>query len=282
VAVDGVEVAGLAEAAHAQVSGAHAADAGEESQRVRVSVEHGDQRRRPVGREGGVEDPVLARLLPRAGLDGVEQQAGTGPDDVDGGAQRVEPVGRGQGLGDDGAHGGDGDRGRVGGPPDRVGACDDLAATTFAGGGVGGHGGEGLLDRSGGQTQVGRCAVGSPQPGQRGEQRPLDVDRERGLVGDAARLFQSDRRRGDRLMRPAFRGEGHPRRSADQDRLAARVDAVGPRLQCPLDEGVVQDTDREQGLAPTAPGSAELAQQADEVALRDALYDALGERTRAG
>ena len=50
-----------------------------------------------------------------------------------------------------------------------------------------------------------------------------------------------------------------PGRSADQDRLPAGVDAERPRFERALDERVVHDSDRDQRLAPSAPGRAELA-----------------------
>ena len=52
--------AGLAELGHAEVDAAHAADGGEERQRVRVAVEDGDHRRRAVGGEELVEDRGVA------------------------------------------------------------------------------------------------------------------------------------------------------------------------------------------------------------------------------
>ena len=79
-------------------------------------------------------------------------------------------------------------------------------------------------------------------------------------------------------MRTALGGEGDAGRRADQDRLAAAVDAERPGLERAGDERVVERADREQRLAPPAPGRAELAEQADEVDLGDAELDVLAGR----
>ena len=157
----------------------------------------------------------------------------------------------------------------------RVGAGDDLPAAAFPGRGVGRDRGQLLADRPGGQPQVGRAAVRPSEPGQAGQQAPFGVDGEGRLVGHAARLLDPDRRGGDRLVRAALRRQAHPGRRADQDRLAAGVDAERPRLERALHERVVQHADRQQRLAPAAPGRAELAEQADQVGLGDAELDVL-------
>ena len=64
-----------------------------------------------------------------------------------------------------------------------------------------------------------------------------------------------------------------PRRRADEDRLAAGVDAERPRLQRARHERVVDRADRQQRLAVARPGRAELAEQADEVDLGDPELD---------
>ena len=82
-------------ARHAQVRGRHPVDPGEERQRVRVPVEHGDQRRGPVGREDRVEDPAVgASSQPARGPARREQQAGAGHADDVGGDARARPAGR--------------------------------------------------------------------------------------------------------------------------------------------------------------------------------------------
>ena len=62
---------------------------------------------------------------------------------------------------------------------------------------------------------------------------------------------------------------------ADEDRLAAGVDAERPRLERAVDERVVERADRQQRLAVARPGRAELAEQADQVGLGDAELDVL-------
>ena len=73
----------------------------------------------------------------------------------------------------------------------------------------------------------------------------------------------------------------YPGRRPDQDRLAAGVDAERPGFERALHERVVQDADRQQRLAPAAPGGAELADCADEVGLGDAEFDVLPGRLLA-
>jgi hypothetical protein len=102
------------------------------------------------------------------------------------------PVGGGERLGNDGAHGGE-CHGRLGrGAAERVGTGHDLAAAALAGSGIGGDGREGLVDRAGREPQVRGGAVRAAEPGERRQQRPLDVDRERGFVAHASGLLQSD------------------------------------------------------------------------------------------
>ena len=225
--------------------------------------------------EDRVEDPGPGVVEPAPRLHGAEQQAGAGhADDVRADPECVEPVGRLQRLGHDGAHRDQGDR-RPSGPAQRVGPGGDLPSAALAGGGVGRDGGQGLVDRPGRQPQVGRAAAGPAQPGQGGEQAPLGVQDERRLVGHAAGLLQSDGRRLDGLVRTALGREGDAGRRPDQDRLPPGVDPERPGLQGPLDERVVHDADRQQRLAPAVPRGTELAHEADQVGLGDAQLDVL-------
>src|SRR5215217_8717492 len=107
------------------------------------------------------------------------------------------------------------------------------------------------------------------------QEAPLEVLAEGGLVGDAAGLLDADRRRDHRLVRAALRAERDARGRADQDRLAAGVDAERPRLERARHERVVDRADRQQRLAVAGPRRAELAEQPDEVDLRDAELDVL-------
>jgi Clp amino terminal domain, pathogenicity island component len=54
--------------------------------------------------------------------------------------------------------------------------------------------------------------------------------------------------------------------------LTACIDAERPWLKRTLDEGVVHDADREQWLAPPAPGRAQLAKYTHNVRLRDTQF----------
>ena len=74
---------------------------------------------------------------------------------------------------------------------------------------------------------------------------------------------------------PPFGGQGDARRSADHDRLPSGVDAVRPRFESPLDEGVVHHPDGEEWLAPTTPGRTEFAHQSDQVGLGDTEFHVL-------
>ena len=88
-------------------------------------------------------------------------------------------------------------------------------------------------------------------------------------------LLQPDRRRDDRLVGAALGSERDPRWGTDQNRLAAGIDPERPRLERPVDEGVVDSPDRKQRLAVPRPGRAELAEQPDEVAFGDPELDVL-------
>ena len=105
------------------------------------------------------------------------------------------------------------------------------------------------------------------------QEGPLEVLGEGGLPGHAARLLDPDRRRHDRLVRAALGPEGDARRRADEDRLPAGVDAERPRLVRAHDERVVDRAHGQQRAPVAAPGRPQLAEQADEVDLRDAQLD---------
>jgi len=76
-------------------------------------------------------------------------------------------------------------------------------------------------------------------------------------------------------MGAALGSEGDARRRADQDGLAAGVDAIRPGLEGSGDERVVERGDRDEPLAPARPGAAELPEKTDEVHLGDAELDVL-------
>src|SRR4051812_27766043 len=59
-AIELLQCAGLAELCHAEVDAGDASDRREERERVRVSVEHRDDRRRTVGGEELVDDRRIA------------------------------------------------------------------------------------------------------------------------------------------------------------------------------------------------------------------------------
>ena len=107
------------------------------------------------------------------------------------------------------------------------------------------------------------------------QERPLEVLGERRLPRDAAGLLDARRRGDDRLVGATLRAEGHPRRGTDQDRLAAGVDPERPRLVAAHQERVVDRPHREERLPVPRPGRPELAEQADEVDLRDPELDVL-------
>ena len=99
------------------------------------------------------------------------------------------------------------------------------AAAAFARRRIGGHRGQRLVHRAGGQPQVGRAAVRPAELRQAREQHPLHVLRERRLVADAARLLEADGRGDDRLVGAALRGEA-------SRRTACRPGSTGRRRRC--------------------------------------------------
>ena len=178
-------------------------------------------------------------------------------------ASLLERVGGGDRLGDERAHHRDRHLGRVV-RPQPVAAGERLLARA---------GVQRLVDRARREPEVGRRAAGPAELRERVQEAPLEVLPERGLVGDAARLLDADRRRDHRLVRAALGAERDAARRADEDRLAAGVDAERPRLERAGDERVVDRADRQQRLAVARPGRAELAQRADEVDLGDPELD---------
>ena len=230
---------------------------------MRVPVQHGDQRPRPApaGTRCPAPSPARHRARGRActarnSRSGLVTQTTSARK-----AELAEPVGGGQRLGHQRAHHRQRDR-RLGDPAQRVRPGDHLAPPPFPRGRVGRHRGQRLVHRPGRQPQVRRGPARPAELAERGEQAPLGVQREGRLPARAARLLEPDRRRVDRLVCAALRRERHPGRRADQDRLPAGVDAERPGLQRPLHERVVEHADRQQRLAPPAPGRPELADAA--------------------
>ena len=107
------------------------------------------------------------------------------------------------------------------------------------------------------------------------QEGPLEVLGEGRLPGDAAGLLDPRRGGDDRLVGATLGAERDARRRADQNRLAAGVDPERPGLEAAHQERVVDRSHRQQRLAVARPGRPELAQQADEVDLRDAELDVL-------
>ena len=217
-----------------------------------MPVEQRDDR--PRLREQLAEDRGVALAEPRARLEGAEQQVGA-RHAHDLGAELLGGLHR---LGHERAH----DRDRH--PrafAQAVAAGEHVLARRVPG--------QPLIHRPGGEPEVRGLAVGSPEPRQRVQERPLEVAPEGGLPRHAAGLLDPDRRRDHRLVGAALRPERDPARRADEDRLPAGVDAERPRLERPREERVVDRPDRQQRLAVARPGGAQLAQQADEVDLRD-------------
>ena len=102
---------------------------------------------------------------------------------------------------------------------------DDVAPPAFAGRGVVRDRGERLVDRAGGQPQVGRHATRFAELGEAGQQRSFGVKGERRFLADASRLLEADRRRVDRLVRAPLRARASRRR-------ACRPGSTGRRRRC--------------------------------------------------
>ena len=198
---------------------------------------------------------------PGAGLEGAEQQVGAGDADDLGVAEDLGGLER---LGDERAHHGDRELRVV----VRAAACSRPRSPPRA-------------SRCGSDWSIGRVRepevgggpAGLAELGQRVQEAPLEVLAEGGLVGDAAGLLDADAGRDHRLVRAALGAERDAGRRADEDRLAAGVDAERPRLQRAGHERVVDRADGQQRLAVARPGRAELAEQADEVDLGDPELD---------
>ena len=224
---------------------------------MRVPVENGDHRRRPLGREDRVEDRRVSVGEALAGTQRPEDEVRRGEDDeVGGDPRRCQLVVGGTGLGDrhpgrHQRHLGVAPRRRHGGDSRRRGRLGGAARA------LRGHSGtaaKALVDRTRREAEVGRFATRPPQPAERVQQRPLEVLAEGRLPGDATRLADPDRRGRDRLVRAALGRERDPRRGSDEDRLAACVDAEAPGLERPADERVVERPDRQQRPAVARPG----------------------------
>src|SRR5581483_2892053 len=169
VAVQIIDVAGLAEARHTEAGDGAAVDPGQERQRVGMPVEDGHDRCGAPNGEEAVEDTVVAGLEPLAGLQRSEDEVGRRQtDDVDGHAVAGETIGGGEDLGEHRPHADEADRRVPGGPPEGVAAGHDVAAALLPPRRVGGHGGEALVDRAGGEPEVRRGPAGPAQPGEGG------------------------------------------------------------------------------------------------------------------
>ena len=166
---------------HAEVRGPHLVDPGEEGQRVRVPVEHGDQRRGPPGRERrrrgsssrrGAAGPTRACTASNS-RPGAGHADDVGADALARRAGRPRPAPRARSRPSPRSS----RPGAAAGPAQRV----ARPATTWrrrrsrAAGSVG-HGGERLVDRPGGQPQVRRRAV---RAGRAGPARPAASTRRR-------------------------------------------------------------------------------------------------------
>ena len=62
-------------------------------------------------------------------------------------------------------------------------------------------------------------------------------------------LRHADQRRGDRLVRAAFRGQRHARGRRDQHEARILIAGIVQRIEAALDEGIIERADRQQPLA---------------------------------
>jgi hypothetical protein len=170
-------------------------------------------------------------------------------------------------------HAGERHGGRSPGAAQEVPAADDVAPAGLELLALLGRPREPLVQRPGGQAQVGRLAAAAAELGHRVQQAPLEVLGEGRLPRHHAGLGHADGRRGDGLVRAALGRERDPRRGADEDALAPGVDPERPRLERPGDERVVDRPDRDERLALGRVGGAELPEQAHEARLRDPQLD---------
>ncbi len=81
-------------------------------------------------------------------------------------------------------------------------------------------------------------------------------------------------------MGPTLGGQGHPGRCPHDYESAPVVDAVDKCIEPAQDERVVDGADRQQRLSEVLVGQPELAQQHEQVHLRDAELDVLAVRAR--
>ena len=275
VTVKILDVAGLPEVADAQAGDRGAADRRQETQRVRMAVEHGNDRRGSVGGEQLVEDRVIAARQPLSRLQRPKQR-----DRVMSGTPRRMSM---SALASDSRppapRASPRRRRRASSPAARRPRADVAAGQDLPAAGLTLRGSSGpprAPDRSVGSSSGSRTTSRpSPEPGQGEQQCPLEVLSKRWLPGDAAGLLKPDRRRDDRLVGTALGCERDPGRGADENRLAARIQAERPRLERPADERVIQSANRQQRLAVARPGRSQLPEQAHEVALGDSQLDVL-------
>ena len=244
-----------------------AADAAQERERVRVAVEQRDERAAAAAnsrsRIAGSPSPQ-----PRAGLERAEQQVGAGDADDLG----VEPASSRA-------------RRRPRAPRARARPSPRSPPAAPSGGAQPVAAGEHAPSRVASPASawsIGRVesrkyadvAVRAAEPRQRVQEASTRGPARTPAPRPRSRAARS-RSTGviDRLVRAALGPERDPARRADEDRLAAGVDAERPRLERAGDERVVDRADRQQRLAVARPRRAELAEQPDEVDLGDPELD---------
>ena len=217
-----------------------------------VSVDDGDERSGSLGWEKLVENRVGCVEQPLACLKGPENEIGRGGTrDVGGEAASIENIGCCDYLGHHCANADECDARGFVGHAEPVAAREHLPAAVFAKARMGRHFGGVLVERPSRESEIRRGPSRLPELGERMKQRPFEILCICGLPGGAAGLLQPDRGSHDRLMRTAFWRKRYARRSADENRLAAGVDAKGPRLQRTSNERVVQRSDRQERLTVT-------------------------------
>ena len=189
-----------------------------------------------------------------------------------------ELVGRPEGLGYEGAAGGD-EESVVGGSVGRLAqpeAARDDVATELLLAEPGGGAGEGcLVDRRGGEPQVERAAVRLLHAGQAVEQEPLELAGVGRLAVREPRRLEPDAGRIERLVRSALAPERDPGRCPAEHEARPRVDGVDDALERAHHERVVERPDRKQTLALEVPRQPELPEREHEVHLGDSHLDVL-------
>ena len=98
---------------------------------------------------------------------------------------------------------------------------------------------------------------------------------EGGLEARQPVLRHADQRRGDRLVRAAFRRQRHAGRRRGEDEAGVLVAGVVQGIEAALDERVVERADRQQALAEDRMRQAERRQHEEQVHLGDAELDML-------